>query len=67
MIAYKFDVLEKLKENGYTTHSLRKEKLLPESAIQALRSGKMIGIKTLNELCRLLNMQPADIIKYIED
>ncbi|UYJ42163.1 MAG: helix-turn-helix domain-containing protein [Lachnospiraceae bacterium] len=24
----------------------------------------MIGIKTLERLCELLNMQPGDIIKY---
>lgn len=66
MIVYKFDVLEKLKENGYSTHLLRQKKLLPESAIQALRSGKMVGIKTLNDICKLLKMQPGDFIKYIE-
>lgn len=32
MFVYKFDVLEKLKENGYNTTKLRKEKLLGENA-----------------------------------
>ena len=37
MLAYKIDVLETLKEAGYNTTRLRKEKLLNESAIQYIR------------------------------
>lgn len=67
MIVYKIDVLKELKENGYNTNRLRKEKLLSETAIQSFRTGKMIGIKSLNDVCRLLDMQPGNIIKYIEE
>ena len=34
MLTYKIDVLETLKENGYNTTRLRKEKLLGENSIQ---------------------------------
>ena len=34
MLKYKIDVLESLKEAGYTTTRLRNEKLLGENAIQ---------------------------------
>lgn len=67
MLAYKFDVLEALKEAGYTTSRLRKEKLLNESAIQYIREGKPIGPVPLNQLCKLLDMQPGNILKYTED
>ena len=67
MIAYKIDVLESLKEAGYNTTRLRREKLLNESAIQYLREGKPVGIKALNTLCMLLDMQPGNIIKYMEN
>ena len=67
MIAYKIDVLESLKEAGYNTTRLRREKLLNESAIQYLREGILVGIKALNTLCVLLDMQPGNIIKYVED
>ena len=62
MITYKIDVLESLKEAGYNTTRLRKEKLLNESAIQYLRSGKPVGAKALNNICMLLVMQPGNII-----
>ena len=67
MTAYKIDVLESLKEAGYNTTRLRREKLLNESAIQYLREGKLVGIKALNTLCMLLDMQPGNIIKYMEN
>lgn len=67
MLVYKIDVLESLKELGYNTTRLRKEKLLNESVIQYLREGKPVGAKALNNICMLLDMQPGNIIKYVED
>lgn len=67
MLKYKIDVLETLKESGYNTTRLRKEKIVGESAIQSLRKGEMIGIKTLEKICDILDMQPGNIIKYVED
>ena len=67
MIAYKIDVLETLNDAGYNTTILRKEKLLNESAIQYLRDGKPVGAKALNNICMLLDMQPGNIIKYVEE
>nr|DAR00516.1 MAG TPA: Cro/C1-type HTH DNA-binding domain protein [Caudoviricetes sp.] len=67
MLAYKINVLETLKESGYTTSRLRKEKLLGENAIQTLRRGDMVGIIALEKICTLLDMQPGNIIKYVEN
>lgn len=67
MFVYKIDVLENLKESGYNTTRLRKEKLLGENAIQSLRRGEMVGIIALEKICKLLDMQPGNIIKYVED
>lgn len=65
MLIYKMDVLKALKAAGYNSNRLRTEKLLGESAMQALREGQMIGPKTLDALCGLLQMQPGDIIEYV--
>lgn len=67
MLTYKIDVLETLKESGYNTTRLRKEKLLGENAIQSLRRGEMVGIIALEKICALLDMQPGNIIKYVEN
>jgi DNA-binding Xre family transcriptional regulator len=67
VLTYKIDVLETLKESGYNTTRLRKEKLLGENAIQSLRRGEMVGIIALEKICSLLDMQPGNIIKYVEN
>lgn len=67
MLTYKIDVLETLKESGYNTTRLRKEQIVGESAIQSLRKGEMVGIKTIEKICDILDMQPGNIIKYVEN
>lgn len=64
-LKYKFDVLEALKEAGYSSTRLRKEKLLGESYMTQLRRGEMVSWKTIETICRLLNCQPGDIIEYV--
>lgn len=64
MLRYKIDILDALNQNGYNTTRLRKEKILPEKTIQTIRLDKMVGIKTLERLCEVLNCQPGDIVKY---
>lgn len=66
MLVYKINVLESLKESGYNSTRILKEGLISQSAVQRLRKNEMIGIKTLEKLCELLDMQPGNIIKYVE-
>lgn len=63
-IKYKFDILEALKEAGYNTTRLRREKLLGEATIQALRTGNPISFKNISRICAMLNCQPGDILEY---
>ena len=67
MITYKIDVYNKLKEKGYNTTKIRNEKILSESSRQKIRKGEIIGINALDKVCRLLEMQPGNIIKYEKD
>lgn len=64
MLTYKIDVIEALKESGYNSTRILKEKILAQSAMQKIRRGEMVGIKTLDQLCSLLDMQPGDIIHF---
>ena len=65
-IVYKVNVLAVLKEKGYNTTKLRKEKLLGESTIQQLRENKLVSWKNIDRLCELLDCQIGDILEYIE-
>lgn len=66
-IHYKIDILSALKEKGYNTNKLRKEKLLSEGVIQSLREGKYISLQNLSKICELLHCQPSDLIEYVKD
>ena len=66
-IRYKIDILVALKEAGYNTTRLRKEKLLSEGMIQSLREGKYISLQNLSKICELLDCQPGDLIEYVKE
>ena len=63
-IYYKFDVIAALKDAGYNTNRLRKEKLLSEGVLQSLRENKAISLANIDRICELLNCQPGDILGY---
>lgn len=67
MLTYKIDVLDTLKESGYNSTKILKENLISQSAMQKIRKNEMVGIKTIEKLCQLLDMQPGNIIKYVEE
>ena len=67
MIVYKIDVLHELKQKGYSTYSLRKNKIMGEAQIQKIRQGELASKETLNTICRLLQIQPGDLLEYIDD
>ena len=66
-IRYRFDVLAALKEKGYSTYTIRKDKLLSEGTIQKLRESAPVSAINLNQLCRLLQCQPGDLLEYVDD
>ncbi len=61
------DILAALKEAGYNTNRLRKEKLLAEGVIQSLREGKYLSLQNIDKICSLLDCQPADLLEYVKD
>jgi len=65
MIEYKIDVLGKLREAGYTTYRIRRDGVLPSSAVKALADGKPVSFATLDALCDLLGCDVGDIIHKV--
>lgn len=66
-LVYKFRVLPALKEKGYSTAKLRKEKLLGEGTIQSLRSDKPISWVNIEQVCNLLQIQPGDLLEMVKE
>ena len=63
-LKYKIDVVQALKDKGYTTYDLRQKNILSESTLTKLRNGEGVSWKNLEKLCELLSMQPSDLIFY---
>ena len=59
---YKINILEALKEKGYTTYYIRQNKLLSESTLQRLRNNQTISMTSLLTIAGLLKMNIRDII-----
>lgn len=57
-----------LKEKGYSTYRIRKEKLIGQGTMTALKNGTGgLDHKTVARLCEILHCQPGDIMEYIPD
>ena len=65
VIRYKIDVMAALKDAGYSTYKIRKESLLHEMTLQRLRNKELVSWAVMDDICRLLNVQPGEIVEYV--
>lgn len=61
----KMDILEALKEAGYSAYRLRKEKIFGERVVQQLRQGELVSWATIEKVCTLLDCQPGDLLEHV--
>lgn len=66
-ITYKIDVLKELKEKGYNTNRLRKEKLMGEATIQKIRENQLVSWANIDTICALLDCNVGDVVEYQKD
>lgn len=67
MIKYKIpgkEILRALKEKGYSSTYLVKNRIFGEKTLTYLRHNKLVRIETIDKLCELLNCQISDLIYY---
>ena len=63
-IVYKIDVLKALKEKGYNTSRLRKDKLMGEATIQKIRENQLVSWANLDTICILLDCNVGDVVEH---
>ena len=57
-----------LKDRGYSTYKIRRENLMGQGTLTALRNGTGgLDSRTIDKLCRVLDCQPGDIMEYVEE
>lgn len=66
-IKYKIDILQALKDKGYNTTRLRREKIIGESYLTQLRHNELVSWSVMNKLCELLECDISDLIEYVNE
>lgn len=67
MLVYKIDVIEELNNIGINTTKAKENKLFAQATMKKFKEkDTSISLDNLNRLCCVLEMQPKDIIKFIE-
>lgn len=56
---------ETLRKSNESTYTLIKNHHISSSTIDKLRKNKPLNTTTINDLCRILNCQVEDIMKYV--
>lgn len=67
MLQYKIDIISELAKAGINTTTAKKSGVFGQDTMRKFRKGDTkISLEVLNRLCCILEMQPRDIIKYVE-
>lgn len=57
-----------LAEKGFTTYRIRKEKIIGQGTLTAIKNGTGgLDARSIEKLCKALNCQPGDIMEYVEE
>lgn len=67
MLVYKINVMKTLKEAGYSSYFMEKNKVFGSADLQKMRKGIVVGINSLGRLCSILHCQPGDLIAWMPD
>lgn len=65
----KYDkLLALLAEKGYTSYRIRKENIIGQGTLTAIKNGTGgLDHRSIAKLCHVLGCQPGDLMEYIED
>lgn len=66
-IQYKIDVLKELKDKGYSSARLRKDKIIGEATVQRLRNRQSVSFEVLAKICVILDCDIGDILTFVKD
>jgi len=55
------------KKKGITTYTIKKDKIIGQSAFAKIQDGGHIDTRTIERLCEYLNCQPGDLLEYVPD
>lgn len=67
MLRYKINIADALERKGFNTYKAKTTKLLSQDTLKKIKNEDTnISLESINRICLLLDMQPKDLIEYIE-
>ena len=67
MLRYKINVADALNRKGFNTYKAKTTKILSQDTLKKIKNEDTnISLESLNRICILLDMQPKDLIEYVE-
>lgn len=67
MLKYKINVADALERKGFNTYKAKTTKILSQDTLKKIKNEDTnISLESLNRICILLDMQPKDLIEYVE-
>ncbi|MDO4345612.1 MAG: helix-turn-helix domain-containing protein [Eubacteriales bacterium] len=68
MLRYKINVSDALARAGVNKYKAKKTKVIGQDTLNKIAEENVTGItlKTLNTICAILELQPKDILEYVE-
>lgn len=60
-------LLSIFKDKNITSYTIKKDKVVGQSAWKKIHENGHIDTRTIEALCKYLNCQPGDIFEYIPD
>lgn len=68
MLKYKINIADALERKGFNTYRAKTTKILSQDTLKKIKNEDTnISLESLNRICILLDMQPKDLIEYVEN
>lgn len=66
MISYEL-FWKTLKKKNISTYALREKYGISPNTLARMRNNQYLSLRTIEDLCKILNCEIEDIVKYIKD
>ena len=68
MLKYKINIADALERKGFNTYKAKVTKILSQDTLKKIKNEDTnISLESINRICIILDMQPKDLIEYVEN
>lgn len=68
MLKYKINIADALERKGFNTYKAKTTKVISQDTLKKIKEENTnISLESLNRICIILDMQPKDLIEYVEN